>query len=77
MKRIYAFLLIMWALILAGGGIATAVLGPLEITGLGSLDQAASSVVKGCVAILLVLAWVIILHKLKNWIFFRLRSGTG
>ena len=69
MKKIYVFLVTMWVMILAGGGIAVAVLGPLEITGLGVMNQAASSVLKGAIAILLVLAWIAILHKLKNWIF--------
>ncbi len=61
----------MWLLILIGGGIAAIILGPLSITGYGFLDPIISSILKGIIAILLVLLWIVILLKMKQWIFTR------
>lgn len=44
-------------------------LGPISVTGFGNLDAVASSGLKGVAAIILVVIWVVILHKVKNWIF--------
>ena len=75
MNVIYGFLFSMWILILLGGGIVVTILGPISITGFGEFDQILSSGVKGVIAIMLVFAWIVILHKLKNWIFIKqLRS---
>lgn len=60
---------IMWFLMIIGGGIAVMVLGPMSITGYGDLNQIFSSVIKAIAAVLLVVAWIIILSKTKNWIF--------
>ena len=56
---------------LVGGWIIVDVLGPISISGLGSidLDLFVSSVTKAILAIILVIIWIIILSKLKNWIF--------
>ena len=59
----------MWALILAGGGIAVVVLGPISISGYGDLDLILSSIIKGTIAVILVIIWIIILVKMKNAIF--------
>lgn len=59
----------MWLLILGGGAIVVMVLGPLKITGLGELNEIVSSFVKAIVAIILTVAWIFILSKVKNWIF--------
>ncbi len=56
-------------LILAGGGIAVVVLGPISISGYGDLDLLLSSVIKGAIAVILVVIWVMILVKMKNAIF--------
>jgi hypothetical protein len=61
----------MWLLILIGGGIVVVILGPISITGYGSLDQTFSSILKAIVAILLVALWIVILTKMKKWIFVR------
>jgi hypothetical protein len=61
----------MWLLILIGGGIVVVILGPISITGYGSLDQILSSILKAIVAILLVVLWIVILTKMKKWIFVR------
>ncbi len=66
---IFIFMGIMWFLMIIGGGIAVMVLGPMSITGYGDLNQIFSSVIKAIAAVLLVVAWIIILSKTKNWIF--------
>lgn len=67
MRKIYAMVVLMWLLILSGGGVAVVVLGPLSIPGDDS--STATSVLKAAVAIGMVVAWVVILSKVKNWIF--------
>ncbi|MGB0855500.1 MAG: hypothetical protein ACPGQP_00505 [Nitrosopumilus sp.] len=70
MKGIFGFLFAMWGLILIGGGIIVNILGPISISGFGEeLDLFISSIVKATVAIFLVLLWIVILLKLKHWIF--------
>jgi hypothetical protein len=59
----------MWILILIGGGIIVTVLGPISISGYGEIDWLLSSAIKAVIAIMLVVAWILILSKLKNWIF--------
>ena len=67
--ELFGFLFGMWILILLGGGITVLILGPLSITGYGEMNFFLSSVIKAVVAVLLVVAWILILSKLKNWIF--------
>jgi amino acid permease len=59
----------MWGLILVGGGIAVTVLGPFTVSGFGEFDMFISSIIKAIIAIILVIIWILILTKLKNWIF--------
>ena len=54
---------------LSGGGIAVLFLGPLSISGLGDFDSLANSSLKAIIAVVLVILWILILSKLKNWIF--------
>ena len=68
---IYVYVLIMWALIVAGGGVLVAIIGPLNITGLGKLSEIVDSGVKAAIAMLLVVLWIFIMSKVKNWIFHR------
>ena len=67
--QLFGFLFLMWILILIGGGIAVAILGPISISGYGEYDALLSSILKGIIAIGLSIAWVLILAKLKNFIF--------
>ncbi len=61
MIRLYTFVLVMWALIILGGGVAVLVLGPLDTQwGFGN------SILKGGIAILLVILWVIILIRIRR-----------
>ena len=59
----------MWGLMLVGGGIIVKFLGPLSISGFGEFDLLVSSIIKMIIAVFLVVLWLIILLKLKNWIF--------
>ena len=66
---IFGFLFAMWVLILVGGGIMVTVLGPISVSGFGDLDWIISSGIKAVIAVVLVIVWILILSKLKNWIF--------
>ena len=66
---LYGFLFAMWILILLGGGILVTILGPISISGFGQFDALITSIVKAIIAIILVIIWILILSKLKNWIF--------
>ena len=68
-SSLFGFLFGMWILILVGGGITVTILGPFSISGFGELDSFIESVIKAIVAIILVVLWILILSKLKNWIF--------
>ncbi len=59
----------MWILIIIGGGIAVLILAPISISGFGEFDLILSSVIKAVISIGLVVSWIFILSKVKNWIF--------
>jgi hypothetical protein len=69
MIGLFGFLFAMWILILIGGGIVVTILGPISITGYGNFNWMISSMIKATVAIILVIIWILILLKIKNWIF--------
>lgn len=66
---LFGFLFAMWILIIAGGGILVTILGPFSISGYGDLDLLLTSILKAIIAIILIVIWVLVLSKLKNWIF--------
>jgi len=66
---LFGFLFTMWILILAGGGIAVNFLESISISGFGEFDWFFESIIKAIIAIVLVVVWILILLKLKNWIF--------
>ena len=68
-SNIYAFLFGMWILMLIGGGIVVTILGPLNITGFGEANWIINSGLKAVIAIILVVIWILVLMKLKIWIF--------
>jgi len=45
------------------------ILGPIQISGYGQYDGILSSGVKAIIAIAMVVIWIYILSKIKNWIF--------
>jgi prolipoprotein diacylglyceryltransferase len=66
---LYGFLFAMWALIIIGGGIMVVLLGPFSIQQFGDFHWIIESGIKVSVALILVVLWILILSKLKNWIF--------
>jgi len=66
---LFGFLFAMWGLIIVGGGIVVLLLGPISISGFGEFDWFIASVIKAVIAIVLVVIWILILSKIKNWIF--------
>ena len=66
---LFGFLFAMWILILLGGGIMVIILGPFTIQQLGEFNWIIASGIKVTIALVLVVAWILILLKLKNWIF--------
>jgi len=69
--HIFFFIFIMWILIIAGGGILVLFVAPITLTGYGDLNSIISSSIKAIIAIALVVAWIIILSKIKNWLFLK------
>ena len=67
--ELFGFLFAMWLLILLGGGIVIVILGPISISEFGEFNWFVASVIKATVAVLLVVAWIFILSKIKNLIF--------
>ena len=59
----------MWVLIIIGGGIMVVLLGPFSIQQFGDFHWIISSGIKVIIALILVVIWILILSKLKNWIF--------
>ena len=59
----------MWAFIIGGGGLLVSIIAPLSIHGFGKFDQIVDSIVKAGIAIILVVLWVLLMSKIKNWIF--------
>ena len=66
---LYGFLFAMWALIIIGGGIMVTLLGPFTIQQFGDFHWIIESGIKVAIALVLVVIWILILSKLKNWIF--------
>ncbi|MEK6957102.1 MAG: hypothetical protein AABW74_04270, partial [Thermoproteota archaeon] len=66
---VYAFVFAMWLLILVGGGLTVIIVGPLSFGGSDGLDPILNSGIKVGIVLLLVVAWIFILSKVKNWVF--------
>ena len=66
---LYGFLFAMWVLIIIGGGIMVVLLGPFTIQQFGDFHWIIASGIKVSIALILVVIWILILIKLKNWIF--------
>jgi len=66
---LYGFLFAMWGLMIIGGGIMVVLLGPFSIQQFGDFYWIIASGIKITIALLLVVIWILILSKLKNWIF--------
>jgi len=68
-SSVFTFVFVMWILILVGGGIIVTVLGQISIDGYGDLNRIITSVIQAIVSIVLVIIWIFILSKFKNFIF--------
>ena len=66
---LYGFLFAMWSLIIIGGGIMVVLLGPFTIQQFGNFHWIIASGIKVTIGLILVVIWILILSKLKNWIF--------
>ena len=66
---VYAFVFVMWLLILAGGGLIVTILGPFSFGGYSGFDPILNSGIKVAIALLLVTVWIFFLSVIKNWIF--------
>ena len=69
MFGLYGFLFAMWSLIIIGGGIMVVLLGPFSIQQYGDFHWIIPSGIKVTIALVLVGIWILILSKLKNYIF--------
>ena len=68
---IYVYVFIMWVLILVGGGLLYTIIGPMKIDGFGRYSELVDSAVKAAIALMLVILWIFVMSKIKNWIFHR------
>jgi len=68
-SRLYGFLFAMWGLIILGGGIMVVLLGPFSIQQFGDFHWIISSGTKVSIALGLIIIWILVLSKLKNYIF--------
>ena len=66
---LFTYIFIMWILLIAGGGLLVTIIAPISITGFGTINHLLDSSIKAVIAILLVVVWIFIMSKIKNWIF--------
>ena len=66
---VFAFIFAMWVLILIGGGLLVLFIGPISFVGTTDINPMLNSIIKVIIALILIFFWVLILTKIKNWIF--------
>ena len=66
---VFAFIFTMWVLILVGGGFLVLFIGPISFVGTTDINPMLNSIIKVIIALILIFFWVLILTKIKNWIF--------
>ncbi|MDE1817900.1 MAG: hypothetical protein KGH86_03265 [Thaumarchaeota archaeon] len=66
---IFFYIFVMWLLIIAGGALVVLIISHISIQGFGNLSGVIDSVVKAGIALTLVALWILIMSKVKNWIF--------
>ena len=64
--KIYSFILVMWILMLVGGGLVVIFVGPFTLA--PDIDPIITSGVKVLIALFLIFIWLFTLTKVKNWI---------
>ena len=65
--KIYSFILVMWILMLIGGGLVVVFVGPFTLA--PDIDPIITSGIKVIIALFLIFIWLFTLTKVKNWIF--------
>lgn len=71
---IFSFIFVMWILILIGGGLLVVFTSMISIEGyvtVGPLELYYASIAKALFAIILVIIWVYVLTRIKNWMFHK------
>ena len=68
---IFAFVFTMWILILLGGGLLVLFIGPTSFEVIYDIEPLLNSGLKVLIALILIFIWVLVLTKIKNWIFKR------
>ena len=66
---VFGFIFSMWILILIGGGLLVLFIGPISFVGTTDINPMLNSIIKVIIALILIFFWVLILTKIKNWIF--------
>ena len=66
---VFAFIFAMWVLILVGGGLLVLFIGPISFVGTTDINPMLNSIIKVIIALILIFFWILILTKIKNWIF--------
>ena len=66
---VFAFIFTMWVLILVGGGLLVLFIGPISFVVTTDINPMLNSIIKVIIALILIFFWVLILTKVKNWIF--------
>jgi len=54
---------------LAGGGLLILFIGPLSLVPDATVDPILNSIIQVIIALILIFIWILILTKVKNWIF--------
>ena len=71
---IFSFIFVMWILIIIGGGLLVALTSMISIQGyviVGPLELYYASIAKALIAVILVIIWIYVLTKIKNWMFHK------
>ena len=71
------FILVMWALMIAGGGILVLLVAPIDIDCCGDQGHLASSVTKAAITMGLVVLWILVLSWMKRAILHRAMGPRG
>ena len=66
---VFSFIFSMWVLILVGGGLLVLFIGPISFVGTTDINPMLNSIIKVIIALVLIFFWILILTKIKNWIF--------
>jgi len=69
--QIFLYVFIMWIMIIAGGGLLVAIVSQISIHDFGAYSEFLDSGTKAVIAVFLVVLWIFIMSKIKNWIFHK------